>query len=148
MSNLLDHIDSPADLNRLDREQLKQLAQEMRSLISTTVANTGGHLASNLGVVELTVALHYCFDFRYDRLLFDVGHQCYSHKLLTGRRKEFSSLRQRQGLSGFPDIRDSSSYVFTVGHAGTAISTAVGLAVGKQLGSKKEKIVAVVGEAP
>ena len=147
MSNLLDHIDSPADLNRLDREQLKQLAQEMRSLISTTVANTGGHLASNLGVVELTVALHYCFDFRYDRLLFDVGHQCYSHKLLTGRRGEFGSLRQRQGLSGFPDIRESSSDVFTVGHAGTAISTAVGLAVGKQLGSKKEKIVAMVGDA-
>ncbi len=147
MSNLLDHIDSPADLNRLDREQLKQLAQEMRSLISTTVANTGGHLASNLGVVELTVALHYCFDFRYDRLLFDVGHQCASHKLLTGRRGEFGSLRQRQGLSGFPDIRESSSDVFTVGHAGTAISTAVGLAVGKQLGSKKEKIVAMVGDA-
>ncbi len=147
MSDLLEHIDSPADLNRLDREQLGQLAQEMRALISSTVANTGGHLASNLGVVELTLALHYCFDFRYDRLLWDVGHQCYSHKLLTGRRGEFGSLRQWQGLSGFPDIRESSYDVFTVGHAGTAISTAVGLAVGKQLRSDEDKIVAVVGDA-
>ena len=98
-------------------------------------------------MVELTLALHYCFDFKYDRLLFDVGHQCYSHKLLTGRRGEFSSLRQRQGLSGFPDIRESSYDPFTVGHAGTAISTAVGLALGKQLRSKDEKIVAVVGDA-
>ncbi len=147
MSDLLDQIDSPADLNRLDREQLGQLAQEMRALISSTVANTGGHLASNLGVVELTLALHYCFDFRYDRLLWDVGHQCYSHKLLTGRRGEFASLRQQQGLSGFPDARESSYDVFTVGHAGTAISTAVGLALAKQLRGQPEKIVAVVGDA-
>lgn len=90
MSELLEHIDSPADLNRLDRQHLSQLAQEIRALISSTVAKTGGHLASNLGVVELSLALHYCFDFRYDRLVWDVGHQCYTHKLLTGRQKETS----------------------------------------------------------
>ena len=147
MSSLLEQIDSPADLNRLDREQLSQLAGEIRSVISSTVASTGGHLASNLGVVELTLALHYCFDFRSDRLLWDVGHQCYVHKLLTGRREEFGSIRQRGGLSGFPDVRESSYDVFTVGHAGTAISTAVGLALGKQLSGSDERVVAVVGDA-
>lgn len=147
MSKLLDHIDSPADLNRLDRQQLNQLAQEIRAVISSTVAKTGGHLASNLGVVELSIALHYCFDGRYDRLLWDVGHQCYTHKLLTGRRTKFASIRRHHGLSGFPDANESPYDVFTVGHAGTAISTAVGLALAKQLRGRSEKIVAVVGDA-
>ena len=149
MSELLEHIDSPSDLNRLDRQQLSQLTQEIRALISSTVARTGGHLASNLGVVELSLALHYCFDFRYDRLLWDVGHQCYTHKLLTGRQREFKngSIRKRRGLSGFPDATESPYDVFTVGHAGTAISTAVGVALAKQLRGQSEKIVAVVGDA-
>ena len=149
MSELLDHIDSPSDLNRLDRQQLSQLTQEIRALISSTVAKTGGHLASNLGVVELSLALHYCFDFRYDRLLWDVGHQCYTHKLLTGRRREFKNgnIRRRGGLSRFPDATESPYDVFTVGHAGTAISTAVGVALAKQLRGQSEKIVAVVGDA-
>lgn len=147
MSELLEHIDSPADLNRLDRQQLSELAQEIRALISSTVAKTGGHLASNLGVVELSLALHYCFDFRYDRLVWDVGHQCYTHKLLTGRQKEFKNIRKYQGLSGFPDAKESDYDVFTVGHAGTAISTAVGLALAKQLRRQSEKIVAMVGDA-
>ena len=147
MASLLEQIDSPSDLTRLNRDELKQLAGEIRTVISSTVAKTGGHLASNLGVVELSLALHYCFDFRYDRLLWDVGHQCYTHKLLTGRRSEFGSLRQMHGLSGFPDARESCYDSFTVGHAGTAISTAVGVALGKQLHKQPEKVVAVVGDA-
>lgn len=147
MPRLLDHIDSPADLNRLSRGELKQLAGEIRSAINSTVAKTGGHLASNLGVVELTLALHRCFDFRYDRLLWDVGHQCYAHKLLTGRRDEFGSIRQLHGLSGFPDVRESPYDLFTVGHAGTAISTAVGMALARQVRGEPEKVVAMVGDA-
>ena len=147
MSDFLGHIDSPGDLNRLSREQLAQLAKEIRTQISETVSRNGGHLASNLGVVELTIALHYCFDFRNDRLLWDVGHQCYTHKLLTGRRAEFGTIRKRQGLSGFPDIRESLYDAFTVGHAGTAVSTAVGSALAKQISGRSEKIVAMVGDA-
>ena len=147
MTKLLEQIDSPADMNRLDRNQLGQLAQEIRAVISSTVAKNGGHLASNLGVVELSLALHYCFDFRYDKLLWDVGHQCYTHKLLTGRRKEFGSIRKQHGLSGFPDANESPYDAFSVGHAGTAISTAVGMALAKQLREQTEKVVAVVGDA-
>ena len=147
MGDLLNHIDSPADLNKLNTPELNQLAQEIRTVISETVAKNGGHLASNLGVVELSLALHYCFDFRYDRLLWDVGHQCYTHKLVTGRRKEFESIRLEQGLSGFPDANESQYDAFTVGHAGTAVSTALGMALAKQLRGQSEKIVAVVGDA-
>ncbi|NIA07533.1 MAG: 1-deoxy-D-xylulose-5-phosphate synthase [Actinobacteria bacterium] len=147
MGELLDHIDSPADLNKLNQQELNQLAQEIRTVISETVAKNGGHLASNLGIVELSLALHHCFDFRYDRILWDVGHQCYTHKLVTGRRKEFQSIRLEHGLSGFPDVNESPYDAFTVGHAGTAVSTALGMALAKQLRGQSEKIVAVVGDA-
>ena len=147
MCAFLNHIDSPADLNKLERDQLGQLAQEIREVISETVAKNGGHLASNLGVVELSLALHYCFNFKYDRLLWDVGHQCYTHKLVTGRRDEFDTLRMEHGLSGFPDVNESPYDAFTVGHAGTAVSTAVGMALAKQLRGQTEKVVAVVGDA-
>jgi len=145
---LLNAIQSPAELKRLSIDQLPQLAQEIREAICDQVAKTGGHLAPNLGVVELTIALHYVFDFGYDRLLFDVGHQCYPHKLLTGRQGLLPKLRTREGMAGFPDPDESAYDLFSVGHAGTAISTAVGMARGDQLNEEEDrKAVALVGDA-
>jgi len=147
MDRLLPTIESPANLRYLSTEELNQLAAEIRQLIMTSVSRSGGHLASNLGVVELTIAMHFVFDFAHDRLVWDVGHQCYVHKILTGRAGKFSQLRQAGGISGFPDPRESRYDQFFVGHAGTAVATAVGLALGKQMQQRKEKIVAVVGDA-
>jgi len=147
IGKLLETIKIPSDLRRLNVEQLTQLAEEIRHLIKTSVSINGGHLASNLGVVELTIALHYVFDFASDRLLWDVGHQCYVHKVLTGRAPRFTGLRQVDGLSGFPDPRESVYDPFFVGHAGTAVTSAVGLALAAQLKQTPEKIVAVVGDA-
>ncbi len=130
---ILPDIQSPADLKALDIEQLPILAAEMRHEICRQVQETGGHLAPNLGVVELFIALHRVFDFGHDRLLFDVGHQCYPHKLLTGRYPMLSKLRQRGGMGGFPDPAESDQDLFMVGHAGTAISTATGMARGDTL---------------
>ena len=145
--NLLKTIKSPADLRRLQIEQLPDLADEIRRMIMAAVSRRGGHLASNLGVVELTIALHYVFDFSRDRLTWDVGHQCYVHKILTGRAEMFDSLRQEGGIGGFPDPAESEYDQFVVGHAGTAIGTAVGLALGAQMRQTDEKVVAVVGDA-
>ncbi len=131
--NLLGTIHSPADLKALPPADLVQVCAEIRHAICDQVSKSGGHLAPNLGVVELTVAMHYVFDFSYDRLLFDVGHQCYTHKLLTGRQSLLPRLRQRGGMSGFPEPRESNYDLFTVGHAGTAIPTAVGMARGDTL---------------
>jgi 1-deoxy-D-xylulose-5-phosphate synthase len=144
---LLATIKGPADLKQLAVDQLPQLAEEIRHAICDQVAKTGGHLAPNLGVVELTLALHYVFDFSTDRLLFDVGHQCYPHKLLTGRLGLLPKLRTREGMSGFPEPRESEYDLFSVGHAGTAISTAVGLARADQLLGQDRKAVALVGDA-
>jgi 1-deoxy-D-xylulose-5-phosphate synthase len=144
---LLEHINSPADIKRMNLDQLAELAGEMRQMIMETVSRTGGHLASNLGVVELTLAMHYCFDFPEDRLLWDVGHQCYVHKLLTGRREQFGTLRQAGGLSGFPDIQESPYDLFSVGHAGTAIATGVGMAQGDYLAGRNSRVVSLVGDA-
>ncbi len=147
-SPLLKTIQSPTELKRLSVDQLPQLAQEIRQAICDQVAKTGGHLAPNLGVVELTIALHYVFDFGRDRLLFDVGHQCYPHKLLTGRLGLLPKLRTREGMAGFPDPEESDYDLFSVGHAGTAISTAVGMARGDALnGEADRKSVALVGDA-
>ncbi|MCJ7777038.1 MAG: 1-deoxy-D-xylulose-5-phosphate synthase, partial [Sedimentisphaerales bacterium] len=107
MNKLLDQINSPDDLKRLTSDQLKNYVEEVRQFILNTVSKTGGHLASNLGVVELTVALHYVFDFKEDKLLWDVGHQCYAHKIITGRKDKFPLLRQPDGLSGFPNPAES-----------------------------------------
>src|SRR4030066_422777 len=107
MSEFLERINSPADLKKLTPAQLKFLAGEVRQYILDSVSKTGGHLASNLGVVELTVALHYVFDFKNDKLLWDVGHQCYAHKILTGRKEKFKRLRQSDGISGFPNPAES-----------------------------------------
>jgi len=153
--SILKTIKSPADLKALSPAQLPQLCQEIRHAICDQVARSGGHLAPNLGVVELTVAMHYVFDFAHDRLLFDVGHQCYSHKLLTGRQHLLPKLRQRGGMAGFPEPRESPFDLFSVGHAGTAISTAVGMARGDALNQEGwspdnangRRTVAVIGDA-
>lgn len=147
MTRILDSISSPADLRKLSTAQLDQLADEIRNRIVDVVCTNGGHLASNLGVVELTIALHRVFDFRSDRLLWDVGHQCYVHKLLTGRARSFDTLRQAGGLSGFPNRAESEYDLFDVGHAGTAIATAVGLARGDAALGRDARTVALVGDA-
>lgn len=154
---LLPTIHGPRDLKKLAPDQLPELAREIRHEICEQVSKTGGHLAPNLGVVELTIALHYVFDFSHDRLLFDVGHQCYPHKLLTGRLGLLPKLRQRDGMSGFPEPHESEFDLFSVGHAGTAISTAVGMARGDDVvaapgsqdprGASERCVVALVGDA-
>ncbi len=146
MSIYLDRIDGPADLKLLQRRDLPKLAAEIRRYISEVVHHTGGHLASNLGVVELTLALHYVFDFLEDRLVWDVSHQVYAHKILTGRRKEFENLRQPGGISGFSNPAESEYDSFIAGHAGTSISTALGIATGDAVNGRDRKVVAVVGD--
>lgn len=145
--SLLDQIHSPADVRALPVGQLPALASEIRERILAVVGKRGGHLTSNLGVTELTIALHRVFDFSHDRLLWDVGHQCYPHKLITGRHAEFDSLRQEGGVSGFPDTRESEYDLFNVGHAGTAIATAVGLARADEIQKQDRSVVAMVGDA-
>ena len=166
MGRLLEQVDDPRDMKRLSVPQLRALADEIRQFILDSVSRTGGHLASNLGIVELTLALHYVFDFKNDKLLWDVGHQCYAHKIVTGRKDKFARLRQSGGITGFPNPAESIYDRFIVGHAGTSIATAIGMAIGEELttGAKqpqiksdrsarqdairdRAKIVAVVGDA-
>jgi 1-deoxy-D-xylulose-5-phosphate synthase len=143
----LTRIDSPADLKKLPREELPKLAEELRDYLISVVSKVGGHLASSLGATELTLALHYTFDAPRDRIVWDVGHQAYVHKILTGRRDRFPTLRQYEGLCGFP-ARDESPYdTFNVGHAGTAISAALGMAVARDLRGEDYHVIAVVGDA-
>ncbi len=144
---LLDTIQSPRDIQPLSFEQLEQLAEEIRQRIIQVVSKNGGHLASNLGVTELTLALHRVFDFASDRLIWDVGHQCYVHKLITGRNERFDSLRQSGGISGFPSVAESPYDLFDVGHAGTSIATAVGLARADQVLGRDSRVVALIGDA-
>ena len=144
---ILEKIDSPKDLQQLDAEDLAVLAQEIREEIIDVVSKNPGHLSSNLGVVELTIALHCTFDFLNDKLIWDVGHQTYVHKLLTGRRKAFPTLRQYKGLSGFPDITESEYDPFTCGHSGHAISAALGIACADKINNVDRTIIAVVGDA-
>ncbi len=133
MGKYLEKINSPADLKKLPVTELVGLAEEVRQFILRSVSHSGGHLASNLGAVELTLALHYVFDFQHDALLWDVGHQCYTHKIITGRKDGFELLRHAGGVSGFPNPAESEYDRFTVGHAGTSIATAIGIALGEQL---------------
>ena len=142
----LKDIRSPEDVKRLSTDELQELTALLRRRIIDTVAKNGGHLASNLGTVELTIALHRVFDFSKDKLIFDVGHQCYAHKLLTGRRKEFASLRQFDGMAGFPRREESAYDAFDAGHASTAISAAVGFARARDLQKQDHHVVAVVGD--
>ena len=145
--SLLDQIKSPSDLKSLSKKQLRQLAEDVRLRIIEVVGRYGGHLTSNLGAADMIIALHRVFDFSKDRILWDVGHQCYAHKLLTGRNDRFDTLRQSGGLSGFPDIRESDYDLFNVGHAGTAIATAVGMARADQQLGRDNCTVAFVGDA-
>ena len=144
--SLLESIASPADLRQLCRPQLKELADELRQLILSSVAQTGGHLASNLGVVELTVALHSVFDTPNDRIVWDVGHQTYAHKILTGRRQRMHTLRQTDGLSGFPKREESEYDAFVAGHSSTSISAALGMAVAARIKGEERRVVAVIGD--
>ncbi|NDG54670.1 MAG: 1-deoxy-D-xylulose-5-phosphate synthase, partial [Betaproteobacteria bacterium] len=126
---LLEQVNQPEDLRRLAEDQLPALAQELRAFILDSVSKTGGHLSSNLGSVELSVALHYCYNTPYDRLIWDVGHQSYPHKILTGRREAMSTLRQLNGLSGFPKRSESPYDAFGTAHSSTSISAALGMAL-------------------
>ena len=146
MNHLLDRIQSPKDLKELKARDLSKLAKEMRKLIIDTVSKTGGHLSSNLGVVELTLALHYAFDAPRDKIIWDVGHQCYPHKILTGRQNMFGSLRQYNGMSGFPCRKESEYDVYDTGHASTALSAALGMSIARDKKKDDYNVVAVIGD--
>ena len=143
---LLDSINSPADLRRLDRKQLPQLVSELRAFLIESVSQTGGHLSSNLGTIELTIALHAVFNTPEDRLVWDVGHQCYAHKILTGRRDGMKRLRMHGGLSGFPKRSESPYDTFGVGHSSTSISAALGMALAAKHKGEDRKSVAIIGD--
>ena len=145
-SPLLDMIDTPQDLRRLEKKQLPQVAAELREFLLDSVGKTGGHFASNLGAVELTVALHYVYDTPEDHLVWDVGHQSYPHKILTGRKNQMHTMRQYGGLAGFPKRSESEYDAFGVGHSSTSIGAALGMAVAdKQLGNNRRS-VAIIGD--
>ena len=143
---LLERISSPDELRQLPESQLQRLADELRQFILESVSQTGGHLASGLGVTELTIALHYVFNTPSDRLIWDVGHQCYPHKVLTGRREQMHTIRQQGGLAGFPKRSESEYDDFGVGHSSTSISAALGMAIASRLQGNPRKIVAVIGD--
>ena len=146
MTNLLKNINTPKDLKKLKKEELPLLAAEIRKLIIETVSKTGGHLASSLGVVELTLALHYIFKTPDDKIVWDVGHQAYTHKILTGRKNKFHTLRQYKGISGFPKINESEYDAFNTGHSGTSISAALGLAKARDTKKENHSVIAVIGD--
>src|SRR3954453_9948890 len=144
---LLNTIDSPDDLKKINREQLHQVCDELRQYITDMVSVHGGHFAASLGVVELTVALHYVYNTPYDQLVWDVGHQAYGHKILTGRRDNFYTNRKYHGLSGFPKRSESEYDTFGVGHSSTSISAALGMAMAaKYKGETDRKSVAIIGD--
>ncbi len=146
MDGILKHIHSTEDIKKLNETELKQLCKELRKFLLQKVSKTGGHLASNLGVVELTVALEYCFNLPKDKIVWDVGHQAYIHKMLTGRKDQFDTLRQLDGLSGFPKPNESDCDAFAAGHSSTSISAALGLAKARDLMGGKEHVIAVIGD--
>ena len=146
MGSILNQIHSTEDIKKLDEGELKLLCKELRKFLLQKVSKTGGHLASNLGVVELTVALEYCFDLPADKIVWDVGHQAYIHKMLTGRKDQFDTLRQLDGLSGFPKPHESDCDAFAAGHSSTSISAALGLAKARDLTGGKEHVIAVIGD--
>lgn len=146
MKTILDKISSPADIKKLSSKELTKLAEEVRDLILETVSKTGGHLSSNLGIVEITLAMNYVFDPPRDKIIWDVGHQCYTHKILTGRKDRFHTLRQFDGLLGFPCREESEYDVYNTGHASTALSAAMGMAVARDKRADNYEVVAVVGD--
>jgi len=146
--NILQHINYPEDLNHLNNDELSQLAKELREFIINIVATKEGHLGASLGVVELTIALHYVFDTPNDLLIWDVGHQAYVHKILTGRKNQFETNRQLGGISGFPKREESKYDAFGVGHSSTSISAALGMAIASKLNGDNEKNhIAIIGDA-
>ena len=144
--SLLDTIKNPAALRRLAPERLPELAEELRDFVLTSVSRTGGHLSSNLGTVELTLALHYVFNTPHDRLVWDVGHQSYPHKILTGRRDRMDTLRQQGGLSGFPQRAESEYDTFGTAHSSTSISAALGMALAAKQKGEDRHAVAIIGD--
>ncbi|HET9350652.1 MAG TPA: 1-deoxy-D-xylulose-5-phosphate synthase N-terminal domain-containing protein, partial [Burkholderiales bacterium] len=143
---LLRTVDDPSQLRALERKQLGQLATELRAFVLESVSKTGGHLSSNLGTVELTIALHYVFDTPEDRIVWDVGHQTYPHKILTGRREAMARLRMLDGISGFPRRSESRYDTFGTAHSSTSISAALGMAVARDLDGRRNNVVAVIGD--
>jgi len=146
MYSLLESINSPEELRKLERKQLPQLAEEMRAFLVDSVSKTGGHLSSNLGTVELTIALHFVYNTPEDKLVWDVGHQTYAHKILTGRRERMKTLRMAGGISGFPKRSESEYDVFGTGHSSTSISAALGMAVAARLSGNEQRLVAIIGD--
>ncbi|KPC54498.1 1-deoxy-D-xylulose-5-phosphate synthase [Amantichitinum ursilacus] len=146
MTSLLDQINLPADLRRLNKDDLPQVASELRQYLLDSISSTGGHFASNLGAVELTVALHYVFDTPHDRLVWDVGHQSYPHKILTGRKERMNTMRKQHGLAGFPKREESEYDTFGVGHSSTSIGAALGFAEAAKLKGEQRKSIAVIGD--
>ena len=144
--NILQTINSPEDVRNLSIAELDQLAADVREEIVKTVSKTGGHLAPSLGVVELTLALHHVFNTPADKLIWDVGHQAYAHKLITGRRNQFHTLRQYQGISGFPKRSESPYDTFDTGHSSTSISAGLGIAIAKHLKKSNNRVIAVIGD--
>ena len=144
--NILQTINSPEDLRQLNLTEIEQLAADIREEIIKTVSKAGGHLAPSLGVVELTLALHYVFNTPSDKLIWDVGHQTYTHKLITGRKDKFHTLRQYKGISGFPKRSENPFDAFDTGHSSTSISAGLGIAIAKHLKKSKNRAIAVIGD--
>jgi len=143
---ILDKVNSPQDLKKLSIDEMKQLAQEMRELIIKKVNTTGGHMAPNLGVVELTMALHYVFNSPIDKIIFDVSHQCYPHKILTGRKEGFLSPENYLKYTGYTAPHESEHDLFTVGHTSTSVSLATGVAKARDLKEEKHNVIALIGD--
>ncbi len=146
MIKLIDGIESPQDVKKLSLKELEQLAREVRALILEVVSKNGGHLSSNLGVVEMTLALHYVFDSELDKIIWDVGHQCYTHKIITGRKNRFYTLRKLDGLLGYPCIEESNHDVYNTGHASTSLSAALGMAVARDNFGQSHEVIAFMGD--
>ena len=143
---LLDHIKQSSDIKKLKEDQYPELAQEIRQFLIEKISKTGGHLASNLGVVELTMALHLAFDLPKDKIVWDVGHQAYTHKLLSGRKAGFDDLRQFGGMSGFPKRKESPYDAFDTGHSSTSISAGLGLAQAREITEEDYSVISVIGD--
>ena len=146
MYEILDTIQSPADVKALNSAQLEQLTSEIRAFLIDSISKMGGHLASNLGVVELTLALHRVFDMPQDKVVFDVGHQSYVHKILTGRKDRFDTLRREGGLAGFPKTSESEYDCFNTGHSSTSVSAALGIARARDLAQEDYHVLALIGD--
>ena len=143
---ILDQVELPSDIRDLDVKELQSLASDIREYILDTISKTGGHLAAGLGTVELSIALHYVFNTPVDKIIWDIGHQCYPHKILTGRKNKLDSVRKYNGISGFLKIKESEYDVFGAGHSSTSISAALGMAIARDIQNKKHKIISIIGD--